>query len=308
MDSLILLQQMLVLCAMMAIGFAAFKAKILNQGGYQNIASMIVKILNPFIIVSGVLSKKSDISGEAVWQNLILVLVLYGMLTAVSYLYVKIRRFPKREQRMYQLMLIFSNVGFMGIPLVRAMYGNEYVIFVAFYILGYNVLAYTYGIYLASGMSDRAVKFDIRKLLNPGTIASVAAILIFAFKIPVSAPVASLCEYMGNAAIPLSMMMIGVSLARLDLKKAFQGAENYIFLMVKMLAIPILAVLIVRQLPFNTRILGIFCITASMPVGGMVGMMAEEYGGNGEGEECNKAIAMTTILSAVTVPLVSLFF
>ena len=150
--------------------------------------------------------------------------------------------------------------------------------------------------------------FDIRKLLNPGTIASVTAILIFAFKIPVSAPVASLCEYMGNAAIPLSMMMIGVSLARLDLKRAFQGAENYIFLMVKMLAIPILAVLIVRQLPFNTRILGIFCITASMPVGGMVGMMAEEYGGNGEGEECNKAIAMTTILSAVTVPLVSLFF
>ena len=74
------------------------------------------------------------------------------------------------------------------------------------------------------------------------------------------------------------------------------------------LTLRILAVLIVRQLPFDTRILGIFCITASMPVGGMVGMMAEEYGGNGEGEECNKAIAMTTILSAVTVPLVSLFF
>ncbi len=87
-------------------------------------------------------------------ENLVLVAVFFLVLILLSRLFTKIMRLEPGEVNSYRLMMIFPNLGFMGIPLVRSLYGEEAVIFVAFYIVGYNLLVYSYGILLAMGTRD----------------------------------------------------------------------------------------------------------------------------------------------------------
>ena len=91
-----------------------------------------------------------------VTENLILVAVFFVVLILLSKIFARIMGLSAAEVNCYRLMMIFPNLGFMGIPLVRSLYGEEAVIFVAFYIVGYNLLVYSYGILLAMGNAPAA--------------------------------------------------------------------------------------------------------------------------------------------------------
>ncbi|MGX8728132.1 MAG: AEC family transporter, partial [Lachnospiraceae bacterium] len=149
----LLFRQMLVLFAMMAAGFLAFRLGVFGKTGQKEISALIVRVLNPFLMISSVLSNTGEVDGPVLLQNLAMVGMYFAFLIAASFLYVRLRRFSRRDRCLQQLMLTLSNLGFLGIPVVRAVYGPQYVIYLVFYIMLFNVLAYTYGIYLASGLS-----------------------------------------------------------------------------------------------------------------------------------------------------------
>lgn len=303
----IIFEQMLVLFFMMVTGFICYKKHFVNDNGYKNISSIIVNILNPLLIISGVLNKETAYSKKIIGENILLVVILFLMLTILSLIYIKLTRPPKKEVSSYRLMMLFSNLGFMGIPLVSNVYGEKSIIFVAFYILGYNILIYTYGIYLASKDNETAsVHFEFKKLINPGVTACIIAIIIFVFKITVPNFVESFVNYMGNASIPLSMMAIGISLASSNLKNVFMNVRLLFFAVTKMLIIPIICILIMKNFGFDSEALGIFVLMLSMPVGSIVTLMETEYGGK-DGRISSSGIALTTVLSIVTIPIVALF-
>lgn len=303
----IIVQQMLVLFLMMATGFLCYKKHFVNENGYKNISSIIVNILNPLLIISSVLNQKSIYSSKIIKENILLVIILFTTLIVISMLYIKIVNLPQKDKNSYRLMLIFSNLGFMGIPLVSELYGTKAIIFVAFYILGYNILIYTYGIYLAS--KDNKVansRFQLKKLINPGMTACIIAIILFVSKITVPHFISSFITYMGNASIPFSMMAIGISLAGTELKTVFTDIKLLLFSAVKMLIIPIICVLIMKNFGFDKEAFGIFSLMLSMPVGSIVTLIETEYGGK-DSSICSSGIAATTIFSIITIPIVALF-
>lgn len=303
----IIVQQMLVLFLMMATGFLCYKKHFVNENGYKNISSIIVNILNPLLIISGVLNQKSIYSSRIIKENILLVIILFTTLIVISILYIKIVNLPQKDKSSYRLMLIFSNLGFMGIPLVSELYGNKAIIFVAFYILGYNILIYTYGIYLAS-KDNKAVNshFQLKKLINPGMTACIIAIIIFVSKVTVPNFISSFITYMGNASIPFSMMAIGISLAGTELKTVFADIKLLLFAAVKMLIIPIICVLIMKNFGFDKEAFGIFSLMLSMPVGSIVTLIETEYGGK-DSSICSSGIAATTVFSIITIPIVAIF-
>lgn len=303
----IIFEQMLVLFFMMVTGFICYKKHFVNDNGYKNISSIIVNILNPLLIISGVLNKKTAYSKKIIGENILLVVILFIMLIILSLVYIKLTKPPEKEASSYRLMMLFSNLGFMGIPLVSNVYGEKAIIFVAFYILGYNILIYTYGIYLASKDNEAAsVHFQFKELINPGIIACIVAIIIFVFKITVPSFVGSFVNYMGNASIPLSMIAIGVSLANTNFKDVFTNVRLLFFAVTKMLIIPIICILIMKNFGFDSEALGIFVLMLSMPVGSIVSLMESEYGRK-DSSISSSGIALTTLLSIVTIPIVALF-
>lgn len=340
----IVIEQMLELFAMMLTGYLFWKKEWMDESGYQKLSAIVVNLLNPLLMLSGILGQSVEGESEFLKINLILTLLYYAILICLGVLIVWILRPEKSQRKIYQLMSIFPNVGFMGIPVITGIYGKNSMICIIFYMLGYNLLLYTFGIYLAkkAGMeaetagavetiagtgtkkevpTDRIDKTKReqngqkekntgeqatwKRMLNPGVITSVLAIILFIFQISVPTVVEGFCDYMGNATIPLSMMLIGMSIAKADLKKIFSNGRIYLFVLIKMVILPVSAAFLLRRLPLNSMVAGVFVLQLAMPVGSIVTLIAEE---NGADETCcTNGIVLSTLASIVTIPLVGLF-
>lgn len=315
MDIGIIFGQMLVLLAMMLIGAFVYKKNWLGEEGAANISKLVVNVFNPILVISGVLGDTDALSNDKIWGNIQLVLLYYVISVVFGIVLAWVLRPPKSLKSIYVLMATFSNLGFMGIPVAKSLYGNEGVVYVAFYVLLYNLLAYTYGLSLARRAArEKNGTFDaqkpdlmrsLKRMINPGVVAALLALLIFATGIKMPAPVVSLCDYMGNATIPLSMMMIGISIAKADLRSYLKDARMYVFILLRMVAVPVAAALLMKNMGFDTVVFGVFIIELAMPVGSVIGLFAKESGA--DDAYCMKGTVLSTLASIVTIPLVGLF-
>lgn len=305
MNAGVIAEQMAVLFLMMAMGYGAFKRRLVSREGAKSLSALIVNILNPCLVLSGVLNKEITYSTRMLVENLGLVVLMFLILMILGLVFVRITRPHPDVENTYRLMTIFPNLGFMGIPLVSSVYGETSVIFVAFYIVGYNLLIYSYGIILSTGGLNQGAGFPVRKLINPGMASCLAAIVIFAFHIRLPEAAGTFFGYMGNAAVAMSMMAVGMTVAQSDLKRAFTDRHLLLFTLFSLLLIPAVCIPLLRLLPIDPVSYGIFILLISMPVGSTVTLVEMEYGGS-DGTVSASGIALTSLVSMVTIPLISM--
>ncbi len=302
MDYSILFQQLLILLAMMFVGYITYLFKLIDDKGYTQLSSLVVLVLNPFLMISGVAGKRIAFSSEIINQNIILVITLYASLFVLGFIYVYLIGCKNNTSYLYRMLILLPNVGFMGIPLVKEMLGSEYIVLVTFYILGFNLIAYTYGIYLSSKFGNKEYRPKLSKNINFGTISAFLSILIFAYNIKLPSPLITFVNYMGESCIVLSMIVIGAFLAKTNLKEIFLKKTNILFVFAFMLLVPLLMIILTKKMPFDANILGIFQIMVCMPVGSATCMLAQEYGG--DGTDAAHLVAATTLATVVTAPTV----
>lgn len=319
-SAFIILQQMLVLFGMMLVGYFCYKIDWIDDHTYGKLSKIVVNILNPLLVIDGVLGKNTGEDLNKLGINFGMMIIYFIFLIIISIPVVKLLRPEKKNVELYRLMMIFSNVGFMGIPVISALYGSGVIIYIVFYMLGYNFLLYTYGIILARRSAQRnsqrnekengekstvSFKENIKSIMNPGVIAGILAIVLFVMNIQVAAPVASFIKYLSQCVVPMSMILIGASMAQHELKTIFNEMKMYWFLLIRLVIIPIAVALLVRQLPIDSQILGVFILMLAMPVGSIVVLVAMEQGA--DSTCCTKGSVVSTLLSIITIPIVAMF-
>lgn len=324
-SAFIILQQMLVLFGMMLVGYFCYKIDWIDDHTYGKLSKIVVNILNPLLVIDGVLGKNTGEDLNKLGINFGMMIIYFIFLIIISIPVVKLLRPEKKNIELYRLMMIFSNVGFMGIPVISALYGSGVIIYIVFYMLGYNFLLYTYGIILAKRSAKRnlqscekanvengknvdentlSFKENIKSIMNPGVIAGILAIVLFMLNMQVAAPVASFIKYLSQCVVPLSMILIGASMAQHELKSIFYEIRMYWFLLIRLIIIPIAVALLVRHLPIDPEILGVFILMLAMPVGSIVVLVAMEQGA--DSTCCTKGSVVSTLLSIITIPIVAM--
>lgn len=306
---MLLLQQMTVMLLMMIIGFICFKTGLITTETNQKLSGMVVNIANPALILSASICSDGYIAGEELLQVVLLAILVYAILLLLGELVVRILRIPKESHGSYCAMLVFSNIGFMGFPIISALYGSSALLYASIFLIPYNLLIYTYGIRAMASeetrQNQKGQKIQWKKIFNIGVIACIITIVIYLAEIPMPAFVVSTVQNLSNLTAPLSMMVIGASLATIRFKELFTDGKLLIFSGIKLLLIPILGVLLIKQVISNEVILGVCMIMLATPVGSMTAMLAQDTGG--DYELATRGVTLTTILSVATVPIVSLF-
>ncbi len=316
MNILVIFGQMIMLFVMMLLGYFVYKRKWVTEESTVGLSKMVVNLFNPILIVYSVLSSTTVQDSSKMMQNLTLMIVFFALLILLSFVLVFVLRIDKPQKSMYRMMSIFPNIGFMGIPVVKSIYGNDAVIYVAFYILGYNLLLYTYGVILANrvifeerGESTKRGKSDLKatlaKIMNPGVVASILAIIIYLAGIQVPAVVTSFCDYVGNATVSLSMMLIGISIAQSKIGTMFKDVKMYAYIALRMVLLPIVIIMLMRQMSIDPIVFGVFILELGMPVGSIVTLMIKETGA--DVDQCSKGIVLSTLAAIVTIPIVCMF-
>ena len=307
--SFIIFQKLLVLFGFMFIGYLSYKKEWITNHTESQLSGLVLNIFNPALIISGVVGSSENGNWTMVLINLLLAVILFAILIFISPLFVRILRIPKNERNIYSVMLIFSNLGFMGIPIIEELYGKGAIIYVVLYSFVYSIIFYSYGIYLFEKekvlqTGEKAkIKFEWKKMINPGIAASLIAMVIFLFQIKVPAPAVSFVDYLGNSCIPLSMILTGVSVAKLPLIEVFKDKKMYFFTFLKMLVIPIIAAVLIRNFHLDPVLSGIMVLMFGMPNGSMAVMMSIDYGL--DSSICSRGIVLTTLLSIITLPIVA---
>ncbi|MCF0229718.1 MAG: AEC family transporter [Parasporobacterium sp.] len=308
MDILILLRQMVILLIVIIVGYVISRIGILKNGGSASLSRMVVYVFNPALIISSVVNSSVEDTGT-VYITFLIAAVSYVFLIICGWVLGKIFGKEAEERITWNLLTVFANVGFMGIPVVTALYGTEKLIYVAIFILEYNLLAYTYGTFCAS--KDKAgklfTKANLKSLVNVGTVACVIAFAVFLFRVPVPQVISQPLSYLGNCATPVSLLVLGISIAEQGgWKRVFTDVKAYRLSAFKLIAVPVIACLILSLFRLSPEIAGITLIMIAMPCGNLPLMLMKNAGY--EANMCCNAIIMTTILSVGTIPLISLLY
>ncbi len=305
---MILLQQMLALFALMLIGFFMGKKDVLDKATTKKISWIVINVANVSLILQAGLDNKNEIAPTKLLLVGGIAVGMYVVLMLLAILLPILLRIERKNYGIYRTMLIFSNIGFMGIPLLRAIAGSEAVLYAALFQFPFNILLYTYGIAAIQQTEDlepsaKKGGFRWKSMLNVGVLACVFALIFFFGKVDMPNFVDTVLLNLSNLTAPLSMLVIGQSFTEFQLKDLFTDSKLVLFAAIKLLVIPIAGLFLLQQFIADGTILTVCLVMLGTPVASMTAMLAQQYDSNYE--LASKGVALTTILSVVTIPLVS---
>lgn len=301
MDIQSIFEQMLVLLILMILGVVAAKTGVVDEETNRRMSRFALLFPQCAQILSSAMTVGDDmtfgqvlaIEGESV--------VMYVIFVALGLLVPYIFRVEKADRGIYTFMTIFGNCGYMGLPVIRSIFGEQAVFYAALTLIPFNLLAYSYGIMLLKKGADSA-GFNWRAMINPPVIAALAAVVIVALHIHFPSPVVRATGIMGDMIVPLAMIIIGASLGGMKLREVFGDWHTYAFAPVRLILCPVVVWAVLRLFIHDGMILGVMTVEAAMPVATFTTMLSIQYGGNVS--VASRTVFLTTVLSVVTIPFV----
>lgn len=297
---MVLLQQMGILFVYMMIGYVACKKEYFDQEFGKKLSWLVVNVANPMLAISAVVNNEEQIAKKDFYVTVLLAICFYAFFLILAQILPRLIGVQKSDIGVYKMMTTFNNIGFMGFPVIAAAYGNGALIYAVPFSIMFNILCYTWGIQTLCGGGEKG---NWKRIVNIGTISGIISIVLFFMQIPVPKMICSLSAGLSNLTGPLSMLVIGISIAAMELKDLFADVKLLKFAFVKLLVVPVAAMLLVCQVIDNQLICEVFLVMMATPAASMCAMLSQQYGGNYE--LAAKGVALTTILSVVTMPIVS---
>lgn len=291
-------QQVLQLFILIATGFLCGKIKILDEKSVKSITNLILYIICPCVIVETFMRPFDTemMQGMLITAAAALGIHLITIIIAKAVFHDK----DERRNRVYKFGLIFSNCGYMSLPLQQALLGADGVFFGAVYIVIFNIIVWTYGVYLSSG--DKKSLSPKKVLLNPTIIAVFAGLVIFLLSLPVHPIISKPIGYLAALNTPVPMLIIGFYLSQSEIADAFKNGKAYICVGLRLVIIPLMSLAILMLCGIRGTIL-ITCVIASgAPVSAATTMFAAKF--ENDTELSVNIVTLSTLFSVASLPLI----
>lgn len=284
-----------VMLILIAVGYAVSKKGMLTDRGAAEINSLLVKIVTPCLIINSFINSHGDLKP----RELLLSVGMSGLAIAIALglSCCFFRGEPPERRKVLRFAAIYSNAGFMGLPLIQGILGDKGVVYGSFFIVVFNLICWTHGYHMMSGG-----KLNLKAaLLNPGIIGLLFGLPIYFFKLDLPALVTEPIGFLSGLNTPLAMMVIGSYVAKVDLHSFVSDLSVYKMAFLRLIAAPALyfcVLLLIRPEPdlFVSSV-----IQAAAPVAANTVLFAVEYGG--DSQLASKAVAVSTVLSIITIPI-----
>jgi predicted permease len=295
--------QVLVLFLLIVVGYAARKSKALDDAAVDAFSRFVLRLSLPALILGSLQRPFSPELAVRAAGALGLSLAVYAAAFALAAVYPALIRARPGERGVHQYALVFSNVGFMGYPVVQAILGPEALFELAVFNIPFNLLAFSVGAWLVARDGHRPLKLGWRSFVNPAIVATVFGFALFLLGWTYPAPLGRTLEMIGATTSPLSMIVIGAILARLPLRRALGGWRVAATAALRLLALPALGYLVLRAAGLRGLALQLPVITLAMPVAANTSIMANVYAG--DVESASSLVFVSTLACVLTVPLVA---
>lgn len=300
MNPIIVFRQMLIILIMILTGFFCQKKGYIQNSHSRSMSFLVANVFNPALVLSSVLSSEKVTDFTMVNRSFLAAAALSAMMVASAFLLTARPGRDRHKTVMLRLLYIFNNMGFIGIPVVRSVLGEKYVIYVAVFMLVYAVLGYTLGISMMDNVKRISLQ-NLKKVVNTGTVSAVLALFLFYTGLRLPQIITLPVTYLGGAATPMCMIVTGMLLAQREhLLQLFRDPEIVRIAVIKML-LPLAFAFVLHFLPIPAEIRQLTFILSAMPVGNLQLMQLNERGW--DTTLLSDCIIVTTILSVISIPV-----
>lgn len=291
---LILIKQILVMLIMMAVGVVLYKFGQINEKGIAQLSNIALYVATPCVVIQSLaipFDANRLTSGG-------FVMLFYLIIFVVSVLIARVG--CGKADRVGAFAVIFSNSGFVGIPLIQGLLGDEYVFYVTMTLVVGTITFWTYGTYLMSGDKNEV---SVKKIVtNPNLIAVFVGLALFFLPIELPFVAVKVLQGMANLNTGLGMIILGATLGASNIGLMVTDKRLYKAIGMRLVLVPLVCIPILMFMPAPFEVRMVLMIVAAAPAASATSMLALKYGAD---YSYGTGLAIgTTIISMVTMPLV----
>lgn len=291
--------QTLIMLILIGVGVMCAKTKLISEASNKELSRFVLQVVNPVVIF---MSYQKPYKTELA-RNLLLTFVISAAVMCVLILlsYLLVRKKEGREYEIERFSAVYSNCGFMGIPLVDAIFHEEGVFYLTAFITVFNLIVWTHGVILVSGHRD--FRQVVKVFYSPTIISILLGMASFFFSISLPKTVLSALGFIKELNTPLAMIVSGVTIAATNVPKLLKKWRIYYVCLLKLIVLPLI---IGIPLSFMNGIDGTVRMTvliaAAAPPAAMGTLLSIRYGKNSI--YASEIFTAGTILSVGSLPLV----
>lgn len=303
----IVLNQIGIFLILIIFGILAVKFGILDEHSLGSVSKLVMRMALPAYIF---INTAEGATRQGLAESLLVIplaIALYLMLFLLSLLLEKVFHLKGNRGHVFRAIVMFGNVGFMGIPLVVELYPDTALLYISLFTILDQGLFWTYGVSLTKPVSEQKERIsmkNLKNLLSPALVAIIGATVLVLLNIHLPKLLTTTLSKLGTASMPLSLLYIGGMLSMTDVRKVLRCGELYAEIGLKMLVLPIVFFLVMKLCQVPTDMAGTMTFLTGLPAINMVAMLSKNNGSDGDYAVC--AVMMTTLACLVTLPLVSL--
>lgn len=297
----IVLNQVIVLFLILLVGVVAGKSGILNTAGTKKLSEVLLYISAPMMIINSFFIEFSS-------ERLINILWVIG--TSVLMFFIAIllsslifKGFSEKINPVLRFSAIFSNCGYMGLPLIKSLFGDEGVFYGSFYVVILNIFLWSYG-YLMFGGAGAKQNVLKKVLTTPAVVALYVGIIIYLSGIGMAVPnaIKSAVSAVGDMTMPLSMLITGGIISTAKFSEVIADWRAYFAASIRLIFMPLLAlgIILLAGVPKLPGICVIMSI--AMPAATNTSIFSEMF--DKDSVLASKCVAISTLLSIITIPLI----
>ncbi len=297
---LVVLSQVCTLFLILGTGFLFGKLKLITEKGQKELTTLLLNCVSPCLIINAF---QIDWDAQFLRRLGTGFLLLAGTyLVAVGVAALLFRRQPEDLRPCLQYGSMYGNVGFMGLPLVSAVLGEDTAIYAILAIVVFNLFAFTHGVMLMGG---RGAFSPGRILKTPALWAVAVGLVLLLTRLRLPGPIYTAMGFISDMNTPLAMIVIGAQLSRANLLELFKTPLLYAASAVKLLFLPALTAVLLLPLHLDPTLYTAVVILTGTPAAGFTSIFAQEY--HRDVTRSAQLVSLSTLLSALTLPLAALF-
>ncbi len=290
----------IIIFLLIGVGFVLQKLKFFTPEGIKQMTNLLLNVVTPCVLIQAYQKEfKTELAYQLMYTALFTVLIL--SLSAVLCRFI-FKKEPTNRYRIDAFASIYSNCGFMALPLLSAVLGSDGVFFGSGYLAVFTLFYWTQGVYV---MTENKKDLSVKKaLMTPGIIGTFVALILFFTGVKLPHVVREAVGHLANLNTPVAMVILGTYLVNIDFKKVISDLSILRVCIVRLIIIPVIAIGVAYLIRLDPTVAKAVLISSACPTAAVTTLFATKY--NLDADYSSRIVSISTLLSVVTIPLITI--
>lgn len=299
--SISVVKQVIIMFLITCVGVLSYKRDILSKDAGKKLSGFVLGVVTPCFIF---MSYQTDYSADMFHGMIIafgLSIVTHLLFILISNILIKKNK--SSEYIIERFSVIYSNCGFMGIPLIEGVFGAEGVLYATAYLTVFNIFVWSHGIITMKNSFSKSSILSVLK--SPSIIAIALGLICYLTGFRVHELIARPLNYIGSMNTPLAMVTAGITIGQTKIGELIKNKRVMYINLLRLFIVPGLIIVILNMLPIPDKIFMPVMLAACCPTAAICTLFAVQYDKNAV--YASEIFSVSTILSAISMPLMILF-